>query len=829
MHNVENTDRGYASVYLLDSVYAIDTSYDYFVPLELRDKICRGMFVTVPFGRSNRKQLGVVFGLSGVCAYNNPKAISSLCLDRTPLSEELLGLCMYMKSRLLCTVGDAVRCVMPAAALGRLDEYYSPSSDTAPEASAGFSASDLFVYDYIKSRGSVSFDSLKGKFGVVTAKESVQTLLRKNKIVKAYESGKVSGGLFETVYSLSESISKSGLPEEIKLTEKQKKVIDVLSRGEMTMPRICEVCGITQAPVKALVEKGIVVKRQERKYRDIYSDTDSPMHEYVLNGEQSEAARTVCGYLNEKTPRAVLLHGVTGSGKTSVIISAIDEAIRLGRGVIVLLPEIALTPQTLGIFRSRYGDRVSLVHSGLSAGERFDSYTKILSGETDIVVGTRSAIFSPVKNLGLVVIDEEHEATYKSETSPKYHARDIARYRCAFNGAVMLLSSATPSLESYSKALEGKYKLLKLTQRYGEAKLPDVKIYDMRREARTGNTTPLGRELCEQIRGVLGRGEQAVLFLNRRGYNTTVSCSSCGETISCPHCSVAMSYHADRGDHDRGFLFCHWCGTKMRMPSVCPSCRSEHLTRMGFGTQRIEKELSELFPEARIMRMDADSTSGKNSSKEILESFRRGEADILLGTQMVTKGHDFPNVTLVGVLLADMSLYLDDYHANERTFSMLTQVIGRAGRSEKNGVAIIQTNNPDNDTIKLACAQNYEGFYNSEIRLRKLLTFPPYCDIALVSIVSPDERQVLALSAKLSEQIEKFVEEAYADVPIEVFGPFEAPVYKVEEKFRMRMVIKCRLNRRCLQMFDELLKIFGKDGKDKTTVGVDFNPTGLSF
>lgn len=822
MHNEGNTDRGYASVYLLDSVYAIDTSYDYFVPLDMRERICTGMFVTVPFGRSNRKQLGVIFRLSAFCKYENPKAINSLCLDRTPLSEEMLGLCTYMKNKLLCTMGEAVRCVMPAAALGKLDEYYSVESEISPNASAGFGAADLFIYDYIKSRGLVSLDSLKGKFGTGTAKESVQKLLSKNIIKKTYESGGVSGGLFDTLYFVTGEI-----PDGIKLTEKQKKVYDALSVRQMTMPEICEACGVTQVPVKALLEKGIAKKRQERRYREVVSCADMPKTEYILNGEQAKAAATVCGYLGDKKPHALLLHGVTGSGKTSVIISSIDEAIRLGRGVIVLLPEIALTPQTLGIFRSRYGERVSLVHSGLSAGERFDAYTKILSGKSDIVIGTRSAIFSPVKNLGLIVIDEEHEATYKSETSPKYHARDIARYRCAYNGAVMLLSSATPSVESYTKAIEGKYTLLKLTERYGDAKLPEVKIYDMRREVRTGNTSPLGRELCEELRGVLERREQAVLFLNRRGYNTTVSCASCGEVISCPHCSVAMSYHADRGNHDRGFLFCHWCGTKIKMPPACPTCRSEHLTRMGFGTQRIEKELSELFPDARILRMDADSTSGKNSSRELLDAFRRREADILLGTQMVTKGHDFPDVTLVGVLLADMSLYLDDYHANERTFSMLTQVIGRAGRSGKNGVAVIQTNNPDNDTIKLACAQNYEGFYNSEIRLRKLLTFPPYCDIALLSVVSADERQALLLSSKLSEQIKKFSEEIYSDVPLEMFGPFEAPVYKVEEKFRMRMVIKCRLNNRCLQMFDELLRIFSKDSKEKTTVSVDFNPTGL--
>ena len=814
----------YVSVYLLDCPYAIDTSYDYFLPVDMRGTVQRGAFVIVPFGRTNRKQMGVVWELKSVCTYKNPKAIIEVCADRAPMSDEMLGLCLYMKTQLLCTFGDAVRCTVPAAALGKLTEYYLPTQYSAPDASAGFTPADLFVYDYIISKGAVSMNMLKGRFGGAVASEAVEKLLLKGIIQKSLESGRVAGEIYESFYSLD-----TAALENTKITsQKQKIVIDILSDGkERTIDEILSASNTTDAPIKTLIQKGIIIKRQERRYREAVSGDIGKPTRYILNTEQKAAADRICQHISASQPKAVLLHGVTGSGKTSVIVTAIDSALREGRGVIVLLPEIALTPQTLGIFRSRYGHRVSLVHSGLSAGERADAYSKIKSGEADIVIGTRSAVFSPVKNLGLIIIDEEHEATYKSESSPKYHARDIARYRCAYNGAVMLLSSATPSLESYSKALEGKYELLKLTERYGNAKLPEVKVYDMRREARVGNTSPLGSELIERLRGVISRGEQAVLFLNRRGYNTAVSCRSCGEAVLCPHCSVSMSYHAERGDHERGFLFCHWCGTKMRMPENCPSCSSEHMARIGFGTQRIEKELSLLIPEARILRLDADTTSGKNSSRELLDSFRRGEADILLGTQMVTKGHDFPNVTLVGVLLADMSLYLDDYHANERTFSMLAQVIGRAGRAEKSGAAIIQTNNPDNNVIKLACAQNYEDFYKSEIRLRKLLTFPPYCDIAVLTVVSADEKQALLVSTKLSAEIKRLTDNDYSDIPLEVFGPFEAPVYKVEEKYRLRMIIKCRLTKKSRLLFEELMKSFSKEGKDKSILSIDFNPTGL--
>lgn len=825
MHEGNSTDIEYVSVYLLDSVYSMDTSYDYFVPIDIRDKVKRGSFVTVPFGRSNRKQLAVVWEQMCSSAYKNPKSVLEVSSQREPLSDEMLKLCAYMKDQLLCTVGDAVRCIVPSSALGKLTEIYSVVEGELPDTSAGFTPADLFVYDFIAKKGRVSADKIKNKFSAQVASQSLDKLLTKGKISKGIESEKAVSEVYDSFYSAAPADVLAGM----KITSaKQKAVLELLSEhGELTIDQIVSMSGAGDTPVKNLLSKGAVIKRQERRYREDHMGEIPPPVHYVLNHEQEDAALQIRSDLCSNEARAVLLHGITGSGKTGVIVAAIDEAVRLGKGVIVLLPEIALTPQSLNIFRSRYGERVSLIHSGLSAGERFDAYSKIRSGAADIVVGTRSAVFAPVKNLGLIVIDEEHETTYKSETSPKYHARDIARFRCAYNRAVMLLSSATPSLESYSKAEAGKYRLVKLTQRYGDAKLPTVKIHDMRRETCAANTSPLGREMCEELRGVLERGEQAVLFLNRRGYNTTVSCRTCGETITCPHCSVSMSYHATGGDHEKGFLFCHWCGTKIKMPKTCPSCSSEHLFRSGFGTQKIEKELSLLFPKARILRMDADSTSGKNSTREIVERFRRGEADILLGTQMVTKGHDFPNVTLVGVLLADMSLYPDDYHATERTFAMLTQVIGRAGRSKKQGMAVIQTNNPDNDTIKLACRQDYESFYKTETRLRRLLTFPPYCDIAVISIVSADERQATLASAKISGEIKKLLDNVYTDVPLEIFGPFEAPVYKVEEKFRMRMVIKCRLNKRSRQLFSDILRNFGKDVGGRVNLSVDFNPVGL--
>ena len=822
----------YAAVSLLDNPYCIDHVYDYFIPLEMRGDVCVGRFVTVPFGRGNRKQMAIVRSLSHCPSYNDVKPIDTVCHDRPEISEEMLSLCEYMKEQWLCTFGEAVRCVVPPSALGKMSEFYYPVASTGPNAAAGFTSADLFVFDYICATGGKTIDALKVRFGAAAAEASIEKLLAKGYIRKELSVGRTVSDAFETVCSLTDADECRAMLDgvgKIKLrSEKHKEIIRLLlDRGELTSKEICEATCANTTQIKVLAEKGLIILEKKRVFRGEIESKNGEKTEFKLNDEQSEAFETIKEKLDSGRPEAVLLHGVTGSGKTGVIIRAIDEALERGRGVIMLLPEIALTPQTLKIFASRYGERIALIHSGLSAGERYDAYSRIKDGKADLVLGTRSAIFAPVKNLGLIVIDEEHETTYKSDSSPKYHARDIARWRCAKGSAVMLLSSATPSIESYTKAQEGKYTLVKLRERFGGAELPEVKIYDMRNEVRSGNQSPIGCLLKEELKRVTDDGDQAILFLNRRGYNTSVSCKSCGEYISCPRCSISMNYHTKKRDYDDGFLFCHWCGYKMPLPEKCPSCSSEHLVKIGFGTQRIEREISELLPDKKVLRMDADSTSAKNSLDSLLTEFKERRADVLLGTQMVTKGHDFPDVTLVGVLLADMSLYMDDYHANERTFSMLTQVVGRAGRSKKKGMAIIQTNNPDNDTIRLACRQDYEAFYASEIRLRKLLTFPPYCDIALLTLSGGDEKQVLIGAKRLREEIDVSLGSEYSDQPMMVFGPFESPVYKVEEKYRMRVVIKCRLNKKSREMFSKLLVKFGNHAKDRCSLSIDLNPTGL--
>ena len=835
-NNAKQTLSSFAGVCLLDAPFAIDGVYDYRIPSSLDRVIKPGVFVTVPFGTANRHRLALVVERKSTSSYAQAKFIFAVCPMHLSLSEELLGLCSFMKQRTLCATGDAVRAMIPATALSRLVTCYSLCTQDISSSSDDIPSSDLFVYEYLQKNGETSVEVLKRHLGN-DVETSVKRLVSLGALQKREVLEEPNGEKTEQVWCLAipDNFAYALIDGEtyngIRLTSlPQKTALHAVLEAThpMTTAEIHEACGVTVSPLKTLKNKGILCTQTVRSERNPYATTaftgQTPIS---LNEEQQAALNTLCDLAFCGEAKAALLHGVTGSGKTSVMTVLIDRLLEQGKGVILLLPEIALTPQSVSIFCARYGERVAVIHSGLSAGERYDAYCRIREGRADVVIGTRSAVFSPVRNLGAIIIDEEQEHTYKSDQNPKYHTRDIARYRCAANHALMLLSSATPSLESYRKAEEGVYTLVKLTKRYGNAKLPRVEIADMRKEAGAGALSPFGEKLMRELCRVTSNHEQAVLFLNRRGYNHFLSCRSCGEALTCPSCSVSMTYHTRKGTYAEGDMVCHWCGKRMPVPKACPSCGSEHLARMGFGTQRVEEELGSLLPNAKLLRMDTDTTSTKFSYDEMLSHFRAHEADVLLGTQMVTKGHDFPDVTLVGVLLADASLYLDDYRASERTFSMLTQVIGRAGRSDKEGMAVIQTNNPDSEIIRLSCAQDYETFYQREIRLRKLLTFPPFCDIALLTLTGEVEKDLLRSAASLDQTIRQMTKEKYKDVELISFGPFEAPVYRVDNKYRMRMVLKCKLNRRTLAMLAELLCEFGQKQNKNSTLSIDLNPSNL--
>ncbi len=738
-------------MYILDAPYHIDKPYDYFVGHDLRGILRAGAFVALPFGSGGRQRKALVVSLGDDpgCPIEKLKHISAAVDEELWLSAEQLETCLFIKEHTFCTVGDAVRTMIPAKTAGKFTVVIE-----ATEA----------ALDYVEGRAKLRSQAQMRILSAITLAKSV--------------------------------------------------TLDMLKREYAA----------SLVQIKSLEEKGLIRLTKYDDFRDPYSNSSQGDRlENILNEEQETARRKMVELLDSGEAKAALLHGITGSGKTRVIVAMTDEVLARGKQVIILVPEIALTPQTLGLFASFYGNDIAVLHSSLSAGERYDAWRRIKQGRVHVCIGTRSAIFAPFDNLGMIVIDEEQEHTYKSDSNPKYNTIDIARFRCAKNNALMLLASATPSLASYHKAMTGKYTLVELNGRYGEAKLPEALIYDMRDEYRAGNLGGIGSKLKTEISRVLDDGKQAIIFINRRGYNHYVSCPLCGGVFTCPHCSVSLTNHTHRG---RGELRCHYCGYRTPTPEKCPECGGEHLNYIGYGTQKVEEELTELFPDKKIIRMDADTTSTKFAHDEILHAFREHEGDILLGTQMVTKGHDFPDVTLSGILLADMSLYLDDYRANERTFSIVTQVIGRAGRSTDKGRAVIQTFNPDHPVLRMAARQDYKEFYKNEVALRRSLVFPPFCDIFLVGFSGKRENEMLRCASSFTRELKKRLAES-EEVKLAIFGPIEAPIYKVNEFYRMRLVIKGRSNTATRALFAGMMTDFTREFGKYVSISIDVNPNTL--
>lgn len=611
-----------------------------------------------------------------------------------------------------------------------------------------------------------------------------------------------------------------------KLTPKQQTVLNLLyDVGAAQLNEICEFCSVGKSVVDNLVKYGVCEYYEKEIYRNPYSNITSncKKEEIILSNAQQKAFDTYNAMLHSKGGTG-LLFGVTGSGKTQVYLRLIDEAVAMDRDVIVLVPEISLTPQMLSIFHKRYGKQVAVFHSGLSLGERNDEYKRALRGDAKIVIGTRSAVFAPLQNIGLIIMDEEQEHTYKSERTPRYQTREIAKFRSKYNKALFLMTSATPSVESYSAALSGKYTLCEMTERYGDSKLPKVITVDMKQEIKNGNKSPISETLREMIKENLERKKQTILLINRRGYNTFIACNSCGHVITCPNCSISLTYHSYNN-----LLMCHYCGFAKPLDNICPECGQNSIRYSGYGTQRIEDELSRLFPEARVLRMDADTTSKKFSHQKLFDSFSNGEYDILIGTQMVAKGLDFPNVTLVGVVNADNSLYDENYTAQEKSFDLITQVVGRSGRRNENGYAVIQTINPYNEVIKYASKQDYHSFYENEIALRKVLTYPPFCDIYSVSFISEDENNAALCAKAFFEFLVKLNKKEYSSEKIIVLGPSAAKISKLNNEYRYRLAVKCKNSKIVRKMLNDILNRLSKIKEySGVSVSVDLNPTELN-
>ncbi len=611
----------------------------------------------------------------------------------------------------------------------------------------------------------------------------------------------------------------------VKLTPKQKSVYGLLCDvGSASVNEVCEFCSVGKSVLDNLVKYGVCEYFEKEVYRTPYKNIskNGEMSPIKLSSVQKKAFDTYFKMLD--TGGTGLLYGVTGSGKTQVYLRLIDETISRGKDVIVLVPEISLTPQMLGIFHTRYGEKVAVMHSGLSIGERTDEYKRVDRGEAKIVVGTRSAVFAPVHNLGLIVMDEEQEHTYKSERTPRYNARDVANFRCRYNNALFLMTSATPSIESYSAAVKGKYKLCEINERYGNSKLPEVVTVDMKKEIAAGNKSPISGTLQKLIEDNLNKNKQTILLINRRGYNTFIACNSCGHVITCPNCSISLTYHSYNNR-----LMCHYCGYSKPLDNVCPECGKNSIRYSGYGTQRIEDELTRLFPKASVLRMDADTTSAKFSHQKLFDAFSRGDYDILIGTQMVAKGLDFPDVTLVGVVNADNSLYDESYLANERSFDLITQVVGRSGRRDVAGKAVIQTINPFNEIIEYASKQDYKSFFQNEMALRKLLTYPPYCDIYFISFVCEDENKAALCAKAFFENLVELNRTEFSDEKLIVLGPSPSKISKLKNNYRYGLTVKCKNSKSVRKMLNDILKNIGKIKEYKSvSVSVDLNPFELN-
>lgn len=796
-----------AEVALMGATLGFDKLYTYAVPPELHEKARAGCRAIVPFGRANTKKQCMIFRIKqGELA--GLKKIVTVTDIRPVLNEEMLGLCEYMRNSVFCTYYDAVSTMLPTGLGLKLINYYSANSE--------FSAVSLLdetekeVFDYLFKKGETAEDTLKKDLGVKT--EILEVLLEKEAVIKSSEAKQKIGDATQKWVRLCDDF-----PEDIKLTARQKEIVDLLiDVGSASIKEICYFTGVTISVIQTLVKKGVLISFEKQVFRTPYKTGDGKRKKIELTQEQTQAFEGLLEKYKSDKGEVSLLYGVTGSGKTQVFLKLVDEVVDSGRGVMVMVPEISLTVQMISLFTARYGNKVAVFHSAMSMGQRLDEWKRIKEGKALIAIGTRSAVFAPFKDLGLIIIDEEQEHTYKSEKTPRFHTRDLARYRAHYHKGLLCLASATPSVESYTAAKSGKYSVFTLKNRYGNAVLPTVETVDMRKEILSGNSGVLSNTLYEAINETLDNKKQAIILLNRRGHNTYISCPSCGYVATCPNCSVSLTYHSA---NER--LMCHYCGYSEKVDRKCPQCENGHMKYMGLGTQKAEEELKMLFPDAKILRLDADSTSSRESYSTYLTAFAEGEYDILLGTQMVAKGLDFPNVTLVGVLGADRAMFSEDFRSFERSFSLLTQVVGRAGRGNLAGRAIVQTITPESNLIELAKNQDYDSFYEEEILTRKLMVYPPYCDICVVNSYSFSKENAENVINDVFSNIKKLIEKKYSAVKLIILGPAASSIPKVNNKYRFRIIIKCKNNAEFRDMLRQALDV--KLPQD-SAVSVDINP-----
>ena len=741
-----------------NATFHFDKLYTYAVMPDQQDTVRLGSMVLVPFGRGSRARMGVVLACDAEPESAKLKFLFDVAPASACLTPELLRLVHFLKERTFCTYYEAVKAVIPYGA------QYKPT----------------------------------------VAEDGVTPVLQKQLVRHTENAYKLVGTL----------------PPKPRPTAKQLAAVALLAGGERTLSAL-EEKGISRAVLDNLCAKGVLECSKVNKSIDLYSSIPLKNEPILLTEEQQAAYDALLPGLEDAAPHSALRHGVTGSGKTLVFLKLIEHCLQMGRRALVLVPEISLTPQMILRLKSQFGKRVAVQHSALNHTERLLQWQMIQDGGADIVVGTRSAIFSPLENIGLVIIDEEQEHTYRSESAPRYSAHEVARQRAAENGALLLLASATPSTESYYAAQHGRTQLVCLTKRYGGNPLPKVQIVDMRAELASGNPREISLAMEDAIRHNLEAGKQTILLLNRRGYQTVAQCEDCREVLKCQKCSVPMVYH--KSAHK---LLCHYCGSQLDPPPArCPACGGK-LQYRGFGTQKAEEELAKLFPEARILRMDQDTTAAKDAHEKLLAKFARHEYDIMVGTQMVAKGLDFEDVTLVGVLGIDSLLFAQGFRAYETVFSLVTQVVGRSGRAKDPGYAIIQTTDPDNPVLNLAAAQDYDAFFEQEIAYRKLGLYPPFCGLCVVGFAGPKESEVARASARFTALLGRQAAKQ-PDLPLRVLGPTPGSIEKINDSYRYKLTVKCRNDRRFRDLIRETLTLYEQEKlPGKATVVVDLHSDG---
>lgn len=792
-----------AAVAVHAAAYSFDMPFSYLLPERFCTGTLEGRRVVVPFGKMNQKRVGLILSVSlaDLETSQKLKTVISVEDDAPVLNAEQMLLVHWLKENTFCTYYDAIRVLLPSALQLQVQERYL-LHDGADDSVLDQEQRQLLQFLRL-AKSPKELDSLLQEQNDSRKRKTIDALIQAGFLSTRTDATQKMANRMVWMVRLSEAFLEK--KQNFSITVKQQQVVSAIQEfGVLAEKELCYICGVGAGVIKTLEKHGVVVRFQQEAAADAESDVRKTPEMLELSPQQQAVYDAVAPHLETDEAKCFLLHGVTGSGKTAVFERLIARTLEIGKSVMLLLPEIALTPQVVQRFTNAFGDRIAVMHSSLSLGERKRSYERVKNGSADFVIGTRSAVFAPLEHLGLLIMDEEGERSYKSDMAPRFDTIQVAKQRCKYHGAVLLPASATPTMESFYYAKTGVYGLLQMKERYGAARLPDVEVVDMSLERRAGNDSEFSSTLTEALRANLERGEQSILLLNRRGYHTIISCCTCNLPVYCENCSVPMTYH--KTDHN---LHCHYCGSIRRMPEKCPSCDSEHLRKMGFGTQRLEDEIAERFPEARILRMDADTVGSRTAYEKSFTAFKNGEYDIMLGTQMIGKGLDFPNVTLVGVMSVDKALFSGDFRSYERTFSLITQVVGRGGRGGKAGRAILQTFLPEHYVLRLAAKQDYERFYQEEMAIRKQLLFPPFCDICVVGITGESEKEVAAAAERFVECMREELAVQKERLPLRVLGPIPCTYGKINGKYRYRIIVKCKNTRQFRSFMRDSLKNAG--------------------